>query len=88
MQYDINPEIPLVILLSGCACMSPVTPKYRNKIRWFINDIDDDINKSNLPGAKQDDTLVVQRIMVQRALPIIGFDLMDFDHFLSIIGIC
>jgi hypothetical protein len=27
MQYDISPEIPLVILSSGCACMSPVTPK-------------------------------------------------------------
>ena len=31
MQYDINPEIPLVILSSGYACMSPVTPKkYRD----------------------------------------------------------
>ena len=27
MQYDINPEIPLVILLSGCACVSPLNPK-------------------------------------------------------------
>jgi hypothetical protein len=27
MQYDINPEIPLVIISSGCACMSPVAPK-------------------------------------------------------------
>jgi len=27
MQYDINPEIALVIILSGCACMSPVAPK-------------------------------------------------------------
>ena len=27
MQYDVNPEIPLVIISSGCACMSPVAPK-------------------------------------------------------------
>jgi len=68
MQYDINPEIPLVILSSGCAYMSPVTPKSIETNKTIHQYIDDDIKKSNSPGAKQDDTLVVQHIMVQRAI--------------------
>ena len=71
-----------IVRINGCACMSPVAPSnYRNIITLFINNINDGMKKFNLPDGLhwQDDTLVAQYFIVQRAR--IGFDLLNFRSF-------